>query len=174
MDLLVLLSLVLLPKVELDLAALKGAVGRDLKFGLSAGDGAKVAPALLDVGRHAGPGRVMVGDTNLVHRRQIAHANVEVLRRNRPGSDVILDVLGQTCEEKLIAASEIASRLRLHGNLFPLGGTLKACMQLDAGRPQTDRKRCHHLVGVAAYEGIAGSHAQIIERGLMAVRAGPK
>ncbi len=86
----------LLSAVELDLAALKRPVGGDLEFGLGADDGAQIAAALLDFGRHAGPGGVMIGDANLLHRGQIGDANVKVLRRHRSGGDIILDVLGQT------------------------------------------------------------------------------
>ncbi len=85
----------LLSVVELDLAALQRAIGGDIEFGLGAGDRAQIAAALLDLGRHAGPGGVMVGDANLLHRGQIGDANVEVLRRHRSGGDVVLDVLGQ-------------------------------------------------------------------------------
>ena len=131
----------LLSVIELDLAALKRAVGGDLEFGLGADDGAQIAAALLDLGRHAGPGRVMVGDANLLHRGQIGDANVEVLRRHRSGGDIVFDVLRQTGEQKLIAAGETAGRLGLHRNLFPLGGALKARVQLDAGRPQAGGER---------------------------------
>ena len=124
----------LLPVVELNLAALQRAVGGDFEFSFGAGDSAQIAAALFDLGRHAGPRRVMIGDANLLHRGQIGDVNVEVLRRHRAGGDVVLDVLRQTGEQKLIAARETAGRLRLHRNLFPLGGTLKAGIQLDAGR----------------------------------------
>src|SRR6202035_1385838 len=80
--------------IELDLGALEGAIGRDIELGLRANDGAQIAAALLYFGRHAGPGGVMVSDANLLHRGQIADANVEVLRRHRAGGDIILDVLG--------------------------------------------------------------------------------
>ena len=66
----------LLAAVELDLAALKRTIGRDIELGFGAGDGAQVAAALLDLGRHAGPGGVMIGDANLLHRGQVGDANV--------------------------------------------------------------------------------------------------
>src|SRR5579863_910192 len=123
-----LLSLVLLSKVELDLAALEGAIHRDLELGLGTADGAQIAAAFLDLDRHAGPGGVMIGDANLFHRGQITDANVKVLGRHRSGSDIVLDAFRQTAEQKLIAAGETAGRHRLHCNLFPLRGTLKAGM----------------------------------------------
>src|SRR5579863_3234372 len=61
----------LLAVVELDLGALQGPVRRDFELGLGARDGSQIAAALLDLGRHAGPGRVMVGDADLLHRGQI-------------------------------------------------------------------------------------------------------
>src|ERR1700693_2390695 len=84
----------LLSVIELDLAALKRAVSRDIELGLRANDGAQVAAALLYFGRHAGPGGEMGSDANLLHRGQIADGNVEMLRRHRASGDIILDVLG--------------------------------------------------------------------------------
>src|SRR6185295_15808571 len=54
--------------IELDLAALQGTVGSNVELRLSADDGAQIAAALFDFGRHAGPRRVMIGDANLFHR----------------------------------------------------------------------------------------------------------
>src|SRR6266851_6899300 len=123
-----LLSLVFLSEAELDLAAVKRAIRRDLELGLGARDGAQIAAALFDLDRHAGPGGVMIGDANLFYRGQIADANVKVLGRHRSGSDIVLDALRQTAKQKLIAAGETTGRHRLHRNLFPLRGILKAGM----------------------------------------------
>ena len=100
----------LLPAIELDLAAGKRAIGGDFEFGFGAGDGAQIAAALFDLGRHAGPGGVMVGDLDLLHGGQIGDANVEVLRRHGAGGDVVFDVFGQAGKQKLIAAGETAGR----------------------------------------------------------------
>ncbi len=72
---------------------------------------------------------------------KIDHANVEVLRIQRPGFDVILDAFRQSAENKLEAG---ASRLRPHGHLFPFGGALVAGVQADILRLQADELRGHH------------------------------
>ena len=88
----------LLSVVELDLAALEWPVGGDVQFGFGAGDGAQIATALLDLGRHARPGGVMVSDAYLLDRWQIRDANAVVLGRHRTGGDVVFDVVEQTGE----------------------------------------------------------------------------
>ncbi len=160
--------------VELDLAALKRAIGGDFELSLGAEDGAQIAAALLDVDGQAGPGGVMIGDANLFHRGQVGDANFEVLRLHRAGGDVILDVLRQAAKQILIAAREITGGLGQHRDLFPLGRTLKVRMHRDARRTQADGNRGNDLVGVAAHNGIAGRDAQVVERGLIAVRTGPQ
>ena len=160
--------------VEQDLAARKRAVGGNLEHGLSAGDGAQIAAALLNLGGKAGPGGETVRHANLFHRGQIGDVNVIVLRRHGSGGDIVFDVLGQTGKQILIAAGEIAGRFALHRNLLPLGGSLKAGIQLYVGRLQTGGNRRNHLVGVAAHDGVAGSHAQLIQRGLVVMRPGPQ
>src|SRR4029077_21162087 len=39
---------------------------------------------------------------------------------------------------------------------------------------KTHGERGNHLVGVAAHDGIAGTHAQVVEGGLVTVRTGPQ
>ena len=160
--------------VEQDLAALEGTVGGNFKFGHRAGDGAQIAAALLGFGGHAGPGRVTVGDANLLHGGQFGDANVEALGSQRAGGNIVFDVLRQIGEQELIAACETAGRFGQHDSLFPLGRALKAGIQLDGGRSQAGGERGNQLVGVAAHDGVAGSHAQVVEGGLAAVRTGPK
>src|SRR5580698_6905589 len=47
-------------------------------------------------------------------------------------------------------------------------------MNFNAGRAQASRKRGNDLIGMAADDGVAWSDAQIVERGFVAMRAGPQ
>ena len=75
-----------------------------------------------------------------------------MLRVQRPGLDVILNAFGQAGEKKLKTGT---ARLRLHADLFPLGGALVAGEQADLVGLQADQLRGDQLVGVAADRGIA-------------------
>ncbi len=59
----------LLSAIELQLAPRERPVGRNIQFGFGSDDGAQVAAAFFNVGGHAGPGRVMIGDADLFHGR---------------------------------------------------------------------------------------------------------
>ena len=45
---------------------------------------------------------------------------------------------------------------------------------MTLGDAQAGGERGNHLVGVAAHDGVAGSDAQVVERGLVEVRPGPQ
>ena len=71
----------------------------DLQIRIGAFDGVEIAAVIVGRWRETGPGREVVGDANLLYGRNIRHANVEMAGTQRPGFDVVFDVLGQAGEE---------------------------------------------------------------------------
>jgi len=102
------------------------------------------------------------------------NANIKVLDVHRSGGDIIFNVFGQNRQTEFIAPAKLPAALGQHRKLFPFRRALKkrACT-LTAGERQAGRERRHHLVGMTAHDGVAGSDTQVVEGGLVAVRTGP-
>ena len=113
----------------------------------------------------------MIRDLDALDFGQVHDADVEVLRADRSGLDVVLDVLGERREHELIAGR---ARLRAHGHLFPLRRALVARVETRARRRHPDGLRRDHLVGVAADGGVARRDLQVVERCAAFVQARPE
>ena len=124
----------------------------------------------IDLILQSGPGREAVGDANLLDLGRIDHVQIKVLRCERAGLNVIFDAFGQAGEEKLKSG---ATRLRLHGNLLPLRGTLEASEELGVIGLQPTELGGNQLIGIAPHGGISRRHAQCIDRRDDVRAAGP-
>ena len=98
-----------LAAVERELAIAAGAIHLDFDLRVGAFDRAQIAGVLLRHRLQAGPLGIVIGDVNLLHRRQIDHAHLVVRRNERPGRHVVLDVLRQAGENKLVARAAAES-----------------------------------------------------------------
>ena len=82
----------------------------------------------------------------------IHHVQIEVLRVQRAGLNVIFDAFRQAREEKLKSG---ASRLRLHGHLLPFRGALETRVEAGIIGLQAAQLGCNQLIGIAPNRGIA-------------------
>ena len=147
--------------VEHQAAVAHGTVGQNFQVGLGAFHGAQIAAVLLDLILQAGPGRELVGHANLFDAGRSTTRILKCFECSGAGFDVILDALRQAGEKKLKTG---ASRLRLHGDLFPFGGALIARVEAHVVGLQADELRRDQLIGIAANRGVAGSDANVVER----------
>ena len=73
----------LLVVIEHQQAIAHGLVGLDFEVGVGAFDGAQIAAVLLGHVLQVRPRRIVVGHADVLHVRQIEHANIEVVRVER-------------------------------------------------------------------------------------------
>src|SRR4029077_9044160 len=132
--------------VEYETAVAHRTVGENLQIGFGTFHGAQVAAMLFDLVLESGPRGELVGHTNLFDRSQINYFQIEMLRLQWPGLDVILNALRQAGEEKLESRT---SRLRLHGYLFPFRGALEARVQPRIRSLQAGKLSRNELVRIA-------------------------
>src|SRR6266436_3101471 len=86
-------------------------------------DSAEIASAFLDNILHPGPLGIAVRHADILHAREVQHANIEVARTQRSCLNVVFDAFGKARENELKARG---SRLRAHGDLIPFGSALIA------------------------------------------------
>src|SRR5882672_8919709 len=96
-------------------------IGFDFKVGIRAFDSAEVAAAFLDHILHPGPLGIAVRHADILHTREVQHANIEVARTERSSLNIVFDTFGKARENELEAGG---SRLRAHGDLIPFGSAL--------------------------------------------------
>ena len=132
---------------------------------------AQITRLLLGDGLQAGPLGIVIGHLHRLDRRQIDHAEFEVLRSGCAGLHVVLDVFGKAGEQELEAR---AVHLRLHCDGLPFGRAGVAGKQIDlAGRESFDL-RGHHLVAIAAHGCVPWRHHNLIDGRHILARAGPQ
>ena len=132
---------------------------------------AQIASLVLRHRLHARPLRIVVGHLHRLHRRQVHHAKLEMLRGRRARLHVVLHVLRQSREQKLEAR---AVHLRLHRHRLPLRRARVLRVQAHLVRGQPDHLRRHHLVAVAPHRLIARLHHNLVDRRHILVRPGPQ
>ena len=161
----------LLAVAEHEEAVFQRSIGENLQIGAGAFQGAEIAAALFHRVFHSGPGRVVVGHLDLLHRGQIYHADVEVGRAARAGLDIIFDVLWEAGENELVARG---ARSRLHRDLFPFRCALIARVQKNPRVQNAHGLSSDELVRIAANGCISRADAKVVQRRRAGVRAGPE
>src|SRR5262249_8387042 len=138
----------------------QGAVEGNLDIGLGAFYGAEIAARVFDGNGKRGPFRIVVGDFDSLDAGQIDDGESVVLGADAARLDIVVDVLGETCEQELEARTV---RLRLHIYRLPLRGSGIAREQAGRGGFETDERGGDELVRAAPHLAVAGIDANVVE-----------
>ncbi len=150
--------------VQLELAILQRTVRLYFNRGVRSFNCAQITGIFFSRRLNPSPGRIVIGNTDVLNGWQIHHAHSKARRDERPGGYVVFDVLRQAGEDELVGRPCAGVRFGLHCSGLPNVGALIPREESRLARPQAGHVRSDQLIAVPPYGDVTRSHCDGIER----------